>query len=236
MRRLSLIVMVVLLLVGARCEAGVLRQTFQSSGRKVQYEVFESASPDAPLLILLHGASGPETAFYRSQAGFFARNGYQVLLLHYFDSDRSREPSDRTYRIWGQALADLVRECGLVVSLTGRPIFVLGDSLGASVALAAGSQGLPVKAIAEWYGSLPDDAFYHFKTMPPLLILHGARDNNIPVVNAQQLIRLCTMRQLECASHLYPDQGHGFAGEALRDAEGRTLSFFKDHLRPVTAP
>jgi len=101
--------------------------------------------------------------------------------------------------------------------------------LGASIALAAGSQGLPVSAIAEWYGSLPDSFFNRFDGMPPLLILHGALDSNIPVVNGKQMIRLCEMKELICANHIYPDQGHGFEGVALRDAEERTLFFLREH-------
>jgi len=222
-----------LLLFCARSHASPKLQTFESSGRTIHYEMFEGAAPNAPLLILLHGASGPGSEFYRSQASFFARSGYEVLLLHYFDADRSHDPTDRTYHVWAQALEDLVRECGVSASLSGRPIFVAGYSLGASVAPAAGSQGLPVRAIAEWYGSLPDDFFYHFKTMPPLLLLHGALDENIPLSNAQQLVRLCEMARLVCADHIYRDQGHGFSGKVLDDAEKRTLDFFREHSDEV---
>src|SRR5271154_5410147 len=91
-----------------------------------------------------------------------------------------------------------------------RKIGLVGLSLGSSVALAAGSQDLPIEAIADWYGSLPDSFFYKFKAMPPLLILHGERDRNIPVSSAQQLQKLCELKQLSCESHLYSDQGHGF--------------------------
>ncbi len=210
-------------------KASPKRQTIQSSGHSVTYEVFENSTPNASLLIFLHGSSGPEPEFYQSQAKFFARNGYEVLLLHYFDASSSRQPTDQNYHAWAHALEDLVRECGASPSFSGRSIFVVGDSLGASVALAAGSQGISVKAIAEWYGSLPDDFFNHFKTMPPLLILHGALDSNIPVANARQLIRLCGLKQLVCADHIYPDQQHGFSDDALNDAEQRTLRFFKEH-------
>ena len=217
-----------MLVVCARSHAGPKLETFQSAGRSVHYEIFDDAATDVPLLILLHGVSEPGAEFYRSQASFFAQNGYEVLLLHYFDAARSHDATDQNYHAWAQALEDLVRECGVFPSLSGRPIFVVGYSLGASVALAAGSQALPVRAIAEWYGSLPDDFFYHFRSMPPLLILHGALDDNVPLSNAQQLVRLCERERLVCADHFYRDQGHGFGGTALGDAEKRTLDFFKE--------
>jgi carboxymethylenebutenolidase len=104
----------------------------------------------------------------------------------------------------------------------------LGFSLGSSVALAAGSQNIAVDAIADWYGSLPDEFSYQMKGMPPLLILHGERDSNIPVLNAQQLVKLCEMKHLTCEHHFYADQEHGFGGKALEDADRRTLAFFAD--------
>jgi dipeptidyl aminopeptidase/acylaminoacyl peptidase len=60
--------------------------------------------------------------------------------------------------------------------------------------------------------------------------LHGERDQNIPVSNARQLQRLCELKQLTCESHLYTDQGHGFSGTALQDANQRTLAFFAKYL------
>jgi dienelactone hydrolase len=108
-------------------------------------------------------------------------------------------------------------------------IYVVGYSLGASVALAAGSRKLPVAAIAEWYGSLPDQFFRSLEGMPPLLILHGERDANIPVRNAQQLIRLCGIAHFSCAGHIYSDQIHGFDETTTVDADGRTLAFFAEH-------
>jgi dienelactone hydrolase len=118
-------------------------------------------------------------------------------------------------------------------SAANRQVVLVGYSLGASVALSVGSQNPSLTAIAEWYGSLPDQFFYTFRGMPPLLILHGKQDDNIPVANAQQLIQLCAMKQLTCESHLYPDQGHGFDPKALEDADARTLAFLARFVRAL---
>ena len=188
---------------------------------------YERFGDDAkrPLLILLHGASGPAAAFYQQQAHFFADHGYAVWMPHYFDATPSGVPTTQNYQAWTDVVRALIKESRVIAGASGRSIFLLGYSLGASVALAAGSQGVAIDGIAEWYGSLPDDFFYRMKGMPPLLILHGQRDTNIPVFNAQQLTKLCDLRGLRCESHIYADQGHGFAGEALRDADQRTLTF-----------
>ena len=203
--------------------------TFSSHGHQVAYETFPSAGPSDPLLILVAGTSGPDAPQYQSQAKFFASHGYTTLLLHFFDAASSRTPSDATYGAWADSLADLVYLCKSSSGYQGRPVYVVGFSLGASIALAAGSQKLDVAAIAEWYGSLPDSFFYKLQGMPPLLILHGQQDTNIPVMNAQQLMQLCQMKDFDCAHHLYPNQGHGFVDAALADAHQRTLDFFHAH-------
>ncbi len=193
-----------------------------ASGVAVTYEEFgDAASPDC--LVLLHGASGPAVLTYRDQARFFASHGYRVLMPHYFDATHSTAPKPQNYAAWAALVTDFAAECRREPAT--RKVFVIGYSLGASVALAAGSQLPPVDAIAEWYGSLPDDFFYRFKGMPPLLILHGEQDTNIPLGNAEQLIKLCGLQHLRCEHHVYPGQGHGFTGEALGDAEERTLAF-----------
>ncbi len=211
-------------------------ERIQSEGRSVAYDIFDSG-PDAPILILLHGASGPEAPLYWQQAKFFQSSGHTVLLLHYFDATRSRTPTDENYRGWVAALDTLVHAYARDAQGRTRTIVLVGYSLGASIALAAGSQGTEVAGIAEWYGSLPDSFFAALTTMPPLLILHGRLDTNIPVLNALQLIRLCQLHDFDCRNHLYPDQGHGFSGAALVDADRRTLQFIADrtHAGKVSA-
>jgi dienelactone hydrolase len=140
-------------------------------------------------------------------------------------------PSSQNYAVWAKAVDDLVHECQNSPKWSNRKIALMGFSLGASVALAAGSQGVTVGAIADWYGSLPDDFFHNMKGMPPLLILHGQRDVTIPIVNAQQLVRLCGLERFTCESHFYPDQGHGFMAGAIEDADSRTVDFFSRQLR-----
>ncbi|HEX3471219.1 MAG TPA: dienelactone hydrolase family protein [Silvibacterium sp.] len=206
------------------------KASFMSGNKPVSYEVFEEAS-NGPIVILLHGASGPDVPLYRQQAQYFSTKGYTVLLLHFFDATGSSIPSGQNYNAWVDAVTGLVHECRTNPAWATQKIALLGYSLGASVALAAGSQGVPVDAIADWYGSLPDEFFYRLKSMPPLLILHGKQDSNIPILNAQQLIRLCEIRHFNCENHIYPDQNHGFTGKALEDAEDRTTDFFSRMLK-----
>lgn len=206
---------------------------FGFEGREIAVDSYPAVSKDSRVkstLILLHGSSGPNLLLYHQQAIYFAEHGFTVVVPHFFDATKTAEPNPENYAAWARLLTDLTTSLITRTETAGSKLFLIGFSLGASVALAAGSQDLPVAAIAEWYGSLPDEFFYTFKAMPPLLILHGQRDTNIPVSNAQQLIKLCDMKQLSCENHIYPDQSHGFTGSALDDADSRTLEFFsRDH-------
>jgi dienelactone hydrolase len=203
---------------------------FTSGNKSVAYEKFGDEL-GGPLLIMLHGQGGPNVILYRQQAAYFAAQGYTVLFLHYFDATGSSMPTDESYSEWVRTVDDLIRECKSRPEWSSRKIVLLGFSLGASVALAAGSQGVAVTAIADWYGNLPDEFFRRLKGMPPLLILHGQRDDIIPIVNAKQLVRLCGMEHFTCENHFYPDQSHGFMGKTLEDADRRTLNFFSRLLR-----
>lgn len=223
-------VLLLAILVPIALAETVHTSTFVYSGKTVAVDTYGEDS-GRPVLILLHGASGPGAPLYQHQARFFAEHGYAVMLVHYFDAGDGRSASSANYHAWAGAAAELVRQCRTAPEGSRRKIALLGFSLGASVGLSAASQKIGVDAVAEWYGSLPDEFFYSLKGMPPLLILHGARDTNIPVINAQQLIRLCEMGRFHCANHIYADQGHGFLGEALKDADDRTLKFLADRLR-----
>jgi dienelactone hydrolase len=219
-----------LLLAPAICSPSVaLTKKYITGNRPVTYEIFNDNHED-PILILLHGASGPDIPLYREQAQFFAGKGYAVVYPHYFDASKPTIVSKENYEIWFRAITDLVLDLRKEDTSGQRKIALLGFSLGSSVALAVGSQAPPVDAIVDWYGSLPDTFFDRFKGMPPLLILHGELDKTIPVVNALQLLRLCELKHLTCENHIFPGQSHGFIGDALVDADHRTLDFLARRL------
>lgn len=206
------------LLLGA--SAGRSKRDPAKEAQQIRYENF-GASTGVPLMILLHGSSGPGD-FYREQARFFAHHGFQVVIPHYLEATRNSAGTDDNYAVWVTVVRNLMEKLNADRS---QGTVLVGFPLGASVALALGSQGQGPDAIAEWYGSLPDKFFREMKGMPPLLILHGARDTNIPVINAMQLSKLCLLVKLTCETHIYPDQEHWFDAKTLRDADGRTFQF-----------
>ena len=180
-------------------------------------------------LILLHGVSGPKP-FYKDQAEFFARHGFRVLLPHYFEAGHGTAATDENYEAWVSAVREIMTEAQNSEDTEGSAIAIVGFSLGASVALALGSEGRGPDAIVEVSGSLPDRYFRDLKGMPPLLILHGKSDEAVSVKNALQLSRLCSDAELICETTIFPNEGHVFTGKTLQAANQQMLDFFSRRL------
>lgn len=64
-----------------------------------------------------------------------------------------------------------------------------------------------------------------------LLVMHGANDTNVPVVEAEQVVNTLTARGLDVTYVLFPDEGHGWRKEANRvRSTVELVSFFRRHL------
>jgi carboxymethylenebutenolidase len=203
--------------------------TFMSHGKAVSCAIYEAHDATATI-IFLRGASASDLAFARMEARFFAEHAFRVLLVDYLAVTPNLEPTVTNYRRWGQAVEDIVVDLHARPAARARKIALIGQGLGASVALLAGSHKLGVEAIAEWSGLLPNEFFSQVQNLPPLLILHGEQDKHVPIVNARQLVRLCELRDFTCEAGLYPDEGHVFSTKATDAANQRVLTFFRTYL------
>jgi dipeptidyl aminopeptidase/acylaminoacyl peptidase len=71
----------------------------------------------------------------------------------------------------------------------------------------------------------------------PLLVMHGANDTNVPVVEAEQVVERLRARAVEVEYVLFPDEGHGWRKQANRVRSTLALvDFFGRHLRAAPAP
>src|SRR5882757_9417673 len=203
--------------------------TFMSHGKAVSCAVYDAHDATATM-IFLRGASAADLAFARVEARFFAEHAFRVWLVDYLAVTPNLEPTATNYRRWGQAVEDIVADLHAHPAARARKIALIGQGLGASVALLAGSHKLGVEAIAEWSGLLPNQFFSQVQNLPPLLILHGEQDKQVPIVNARQLVRLCELKDFTCEAGMYPDEGHVFSTKATDSANQRILTFFRTHL------
>jgi dipeptidyl aminopeptidase/acylaminoacyl peptidase len=203
--------------------------TFMSHGKAISCAVYEFH--DAVATILLLRGSGPsDLDLARSQAHFFAEHGFRVLLADYLSVTPNTDPTPANYRRWAQSVDDILADLRSHPAPSNRKIALIGQSVGAVVALMAGSRKAGVDAIAEWSGLLPNQFFSQVQNLPPLLIIHGEQDKEVPIVNARQLVRLCELRDFTCEAALYPDEDHVFSSKAVDAANQRTLTFFSTYL------
>ncbi|HEV7923074.1 MAG TPA: S9 family peptidase [Thermoanaerobaculia bacterium] len=66
----------------------------------------------------------------------------------------------------------------------------------------------------------------------PLIVLHGANDTNVPVVEAEQVVNTLKARGVPVEYVLFPDEGHGWRKTANRIKSAVAVTrFFVEHLK-----
>jgi carboxymethylenebutenolidase len=209
------------------------RLTFLSGGAQIEVERYDAGSGGSrPAVMLLHGSDGP-TPRYRAAARLLASAGYHAFLVHYLDRTGQSRASFATIGRNLSAWISTAREAvGFVAHQPGvkpAPIGVLGISLGGGLALAAAQAEPRVGAVVNYFGFVPA-AFDPGGRLPPVLVLHGARDRIVPVQYATALKAILEARGIPHEVRIYPDQGHGFTGAAAVDASRRITAFLARHL------
>jgi dipeptidyl aminopeptidase/acylaminoacyl peptidase len=67
----------------------------------------------------------------------------------------------------------------------------------------------------------------------PTIVLHGANDTNVPVVEAEQVVDSLKRRGVPVEYVLFPDEGHGFRKTPNRiRSTVAIVRWFEDHLKP----
>jgi dipeptidyl aminopeptidase/acylaminoacyl peptidase len=69
------------------------------------------------------------------------------------------------------------------------------------------------------------------RVIAPTIVLHGANDTNVPVVEAEQVVERLRQRGVPVEYVLFPDEGHGFTKTANRiRATVAIVDWFVEHL------
>jgi dipeptidyl aminopeptidase/acylaminoacyl peptidase len=70
------------------------------------------------------------------------------------------------------------------------------------------------------------------KVRAPTIVLHGANDTNVPVVEAEQVVKALKGRGVPVEYVLFPDEGHGFRKTPNRiRANVAVVRWFERHLK-----
>ena len=242
-----LVVLAALVLVGAPASAETIKESthsFKVEDRTIAMDCF---APDAggqhPAILLLHGSEGmKDQLIYRCVAGILAKHGYVALIVHYFERTETKriEPKDineKLFAAWMETVRQAVLQAARLPGVDGRRIGLLGFSLGAYLSLAVATQAdLPIAAVADLFGGLPEKLKKNIKGLPPTLIIHGDADKTVPVEEALALAKLFQERESPYEIKIYEGQDHLFQsnlfGAAARDARDRTLDFLAKYLKP----
>jgi dienelactone hydrolase len=213
-------------------DSTVHRSTHFVSGQtKILVDEFSPATGPRtrlPAILILSGSGGlkPQSPRYRGQAIELAERGYGVYLPHYIDATRgSVSNPEAKYTIWVRAVHDSITST--LAATRNGPVALIGYSLGASVALAEASQDTRVKGVISWSGSMPDEYARSATALPPLLIIHGEKDDVIPIADAVQLTKLCDLLKARCEFQPFKGESHVFSDTAVRTANELIWKFLE---------
>jgi carboxymethylenebutenolidase len=193
-----------------------------------------------PAALLLHGAQtfGPRLADYRRIANAICAAGIDAYLVHYysqvdFAAVRTGQNLMATrLDAWTKMVSEIAATITRNKDATGK-VALVGFSNGGVLAVAACAKDPRFDAAVIYYGGIPS-ALKEVRHLPPLLILHGAADNVIPVAAGKNLA--AAARKLDGSGEFvtYEEAGHGFAVDRsvpATDALARTVTFLKRELR-----
>lgn len=215
------------------------KTSYLSGGTKILVESFLPVdAKQHPAVVVLYGSGG--SLHGKGEMDAFARQlaqrGMGAYMIHYFDRTGTLLAGDKSIAANSKAWQDTVKD-GIDFILQQpqvRPgkIGMFGYSLGAFLTVGAATTDSRVGAAAELSGGLFDRLKGHTQRFPPLLILHGRKDERVPLKYAEELLAEARRLQAHPEVHLYPDEGHALTATAAEDAAARALDFLQQHLRP----
>ncbi len=230
--------------VGAQQMVGI-KSVFTSDHKSVVIGQFNPpTSGSHPAVMVVHGGGGPDGDWRK--IGLFealTAAGYSVFVPHYFDGaggQWNRVDNPDQFAAWIRTLNDAAHYIGKQPDVKTNRLGLVGVSLGGYLVLGFAEEVRShppplrppeIKAVVEMYGGIPGFAESRLTTMPPVLILHGEDDDVVPVTKAYEAEQVLRKKGVSYEIKVYPHQGHGFTGDALKDANERTVSFLKTHLQ-----
>lgn len=186
-----------------------------------------SNSPDATLLLLLHGYNSNEADLFSFsshipnhyhvvslQAPLSLGQGYAWFPIH-FEENMERWTDVKEVATAISYVNDFLSFYANKNSSDNSNVVLLGFSQGAMLSYAVGLQSVSVKGIAALSGYL-DPRFQNIMNinLKSVYVSHGIHDEVVPYSWAQQSVALLKERGCTPAFHSYP-QGHGINQENL---------------------
>jgi carboxymethylenebutenolidase len=212
--------------------------TFKSNGATIRIEMYLPGTPGRhPAIVVLHGGGPANLAAQvglRTRCRDFARRGYVALFPRYFDqtdTELADPPTiDRNFVAWMGTVSNALEYARNLPEVDPDRVGLIGWSLGSSLALEVAATNPHSAAVVGNVGGMAHEVVDKITRMPPTLLLDGGDDPNYPARLARDLYRSLRAKHVNVESKIYPGQGHGFGGDAARDAYNRTDAFFDKYL------
>jgi carboxymethylenebutenolidase len=215
--------------------------TFTSGGKAIRIDCFLPSAVDQrlPAILGLHG-SGGDLDGMSQPAGLLAGQGFAVYVLHYFNRTGTSIVNDRSlifrhFFAWAKTVWDATSFVATQPQVDPERIGLMGFSLGAYLALSNAAVDPRIQAVVEFFGGLPREMKLFLRRLCPVLILHGDADATVPVAEAYYLQQVLESRKIPYEMKIYPGASHRFTDEVWRDAEQRTVAFFRKYLENIGA-
>ncbi len=215
------------------------KTSYLSGGKRIQVQNFLPADVKRhPAVVVLYGSGG--SLHGKGEIDAFARQlaqrGMAAYLIHYFDRTGTLLAGDKSIAadsaVWQATVKDGIDFISQQPQVRPGPIGMFGYSLGAFLTVGAATTDLRVGAAVELSGGLFDRLKGHTQRFPPMLILHGRKDQRVHIKFAEELLQDAHRHHAQPQVHLYPDEGHALSPAAAADASARALNFLQQHLRP----
>lgn len=213
------------------------RTSYQSGGKKIKVETYLPAGNGRhPAVIVLYGSGG--ALLGKGEMVAFARGlasqGMAAFLVHYFNRTGSLVVLDKGitkhWSTWNETVRDGV---DFVVShprVRSEAVGMLGYSLGGYLAISESSGDKRIRAVVALAGGVFDRLQGRTQRFAPILVLHGRKDERVPVGRVLDVQREARRHGVEPVVKIYEQETHRFSELALADAGTRAQKFLLEHL------
>lgn len=209
-------------------------ETLRSGEDELRIDVYR---PDTPgrhaTVVLLHGSGGihelgPQqvTRFARTLAAL----GQTALVVHYFDGTghfAADAEAERThYWQWVRDIRAAITWADTQTYVNPQRLSLFGISLGAWLSVGVGAADSRVHRMALVGAGLEPFLVDSLRRLPPMLLLHGGEDEEVPLQEAQRLLAAAQRAGRHAQLVVYPAEGHTLGDSASSDALLRASRFF----------
>jgi predicted peptidase len=194
-----------------------------------------------PLVLLLHGSAGAFTTRSGHKASTdnlgetaFAQSCYIVVFPHYLEaigrkSLTSHDEIVSKFPTLANIVTTALASAEALPKVQRDSIYVVGDSLGAYLAIALAFSRCEIRAVSEISGGRPSGYDIAAGCHPAILITHGSVDNEVSPSEAISLQRYCAMHGLQVKLTMLPRETHYLPPDGLALAIEQSIAFFAKH-------